>query len=400
MSWFYKYNTENRISPSRSEELIKPYAMVWKDDTSAEIELYGDIVSERPVDWDGSPVDGQFIILSKFLEDFKQVEDASHLTVRIHSAGGNAFDAMTIHNRLKSSKSDVTVIVDGVAMSGGSLIMCAGNKVQVHPGSLIMIHRCWSWLFGGYNASELCRMADSNDAVDRSQAVIYQAKTGLSVDELIEMMDRETYMTGQEAIEKGFADELIEGVSEDIAASADRRTLFVRNTPVWVSARKDGIPAGLNLPTVNTGTVPETNIIQPEDTGGGGVPMTNEVQEPQADKTTAPAVNAEAVQAAVQAEQKRMREIDEVSHLFDDEIVQAAKYGDSTCTAQEMAYRAALKAAKQGREFMVSAMADTADSGTENIAAASNSDEPVGKMTPEQIMAAGRNDAKKIKESE
>lgn len=395
---------KNKYGLGLPEKTTKPYAMAWTDDTNAEIELYGDIVSEQPTDWDGNPVDGQFIILSKFLEDFKQVESANHLTVRIHSAGGNAYDAMTIHNRLKSSKADVTVIVDGVAMSGGSLIMCAGDKVQVHPGSLIMIHRCWSWLFGGYNASELRKMADSNDAVDRSQATIYQGKTRLKVDELIEMMDRETYMTGQEALDKGFADELIDGASDDIAASADRRTLFVRNMPVWVSARKEGIPAGLNLPTVNTGENPETNINQPDDTGSleGGVPMANERQEPQAEVNAAvPAVDTEAIQAAVQAEQQRIREIDEMSALFDSETVNEAKYGEKACTAQEMTYRAALKAAKQGREFMAAAMEDTANSGASNVSAATTGDEPDGKsLTPEQMMAAGRADAKKVKESE
>ena len=80
-------------------------------------------MSERPTDWDGKPIDGQYIILNEFMEDLKQVEDAAHLTIHIHSAGGNAYDAMAIHNRLKSLTAEVTVIVDGVAMSGGSLIM-------------------------------------------------------------------------------------------------------------------------------------------------------------------------------------------------------------------------------------------------------------------------------------
>ncbi|MCL2487770.1 MAG: Clp protease ClpP [Oscillospiraceae bacterium] len=236
--------TSRTVTPASA--FIQPYAFATGGDGVAEIELYGDIVSKRPVDWwTGEPIEGSFIILSDFLADLKKVETSKKLRIRIHSAGGNAYEALTIHNRLKEMSGkgvEIEVIVDGVAMSGGSLIMCAGDSVKVFPGSLVMIHCCWVFMFGGYNAAELRKAADSNDAVDRSQAAIYHAKTGLSLDELTGMLERETYMTGQEAIDSGFADEMVEGAALEIAASADRRTLFVGGMPVWSSLREGGIP--------------------------------------------------------------------------------------------------------------------------------------------------------------
>lgn len=388
-----------------------PYTMQSTGTDSAEITLYGDIVSRHPTDWDGNPVEGQFIILNEFLQTLKQIEKVKTLTIRIHSAGGNAYDAMTIHNRLKGMGADIIVIVDGVAMSGGSLIMCAGDKVKVYPGSLIMIHKCWLYLWGSYNADEMRKMADGNDAVDRSQAAVYSTKTGISEDELMGMMAQEYYMTGQEAIDKGFADEMAEGASLDIAASADRKTLFVKNMPVWVSARKNGIPSTLDIKTLHSGNdIPvEINNTQPEMSGreeGGNTFMAKTYKELQAeDPGLAEALMAEAraavsaqtednANAAVEAERQRIEEIDSISALYDAETVQAAKYGKAACTAQEMAFKAAQAASKQGKEFVDNLAEDFKASGAKAVNATHTDVEEDKPLTAQARMEQGRAAAK------
>ncbi len=91
-----------------------------------------------------------------------------------------------------------------------------------------MIHKCWSFLFGGYNADEMREQAAQNDAWDKMQSEVYQRKTGLSNAVIMHMMSETTYMTGREAKEKGFVDELLEDAEPtNIAASADGRMLFV-----------------------------------------------------------------------------------------------------------------------------------------------------------------------------
>lgn len=419
--------------------VIKPYAMERTGEDSGEIVLYGDIVSERPTHWwTDEPLDGQYIVLSEFLDDLKQMEDVANLTVRIHSAGGSAYDAMTIHNRLKALKAHVTVIVDGVAMSGGAMIMCAGDTVQVFPGSLIMIHKCWAYAVG--NADELRRVADCYDAADRSQAAIFQAKTGLGTEELLAMMAAETYMTGQEAIDKGFADELAEGSALDVAASADRRTLYVGGRPVWTTARTDGIPAVIPTVKPEASAPVVTNTHQPAQTGGqnGGNTMAKTLEELRTENpqlaqqlmaearaavsasgaaaptatppAPAPASAAPAAPAAPQAtpatdpapadpvaaERQRIQDIDALAGLFDTETINAAKYGDNACTAQEMAYRAAQKASAQGSKFLAALAADAQGSGTQQVGAASTpGGAPAGEddLTPAQLMAKGRSDA-------
>lgn len=207
------------------------YALASVDGRSAELTMYGDIYAARPTDWNGDPVEGDFILLDDFLTDLKEIEGCTSLLIRMNSYGGDADVANTIHNRLRELSRggmEIRCIVDGVAMSGGSLIMCAADSVEVNPSSLIMIHNAWSFFFGGYNADDLLEAAARMESYDKMQATIYQRKTGLSESEILGMMSETTYMTGREAVEKGFADKLIEDAEPlRIAASADGHSLYI-----------------------------------------------------------------------------------------------------------------------------------------------------------------------------
>lgn len=377
------------------------YAMASVDGDAAEIVMYGDIVEQQPVDyWTGEPIEGQYIIGSEFMEDLKAVANCAEITIRMNSCGGDAGVSVLIHNRLRELAAKgvkLTCIVDGVAMSGGSLIMSACDTVLVNPSSLVMIHKCWSFVFGGYNADELRQIATQNDAYDKSQVAIYSRKCGLSDTVILHMMADTTYMTGKEAVEKGFADELIEDAEPlDIAASADGRSLFVRGREMHLAP---GMFAPDAIPTVTSeASAPaETNTKQPEKTTGqeGGNSMTTEELRTKYPEQVA-AVEAEArasvdntaaINAAVQEERDRLAAIDEVAGLFDPALVHEAKYGDTPCTAAEMSLRAAQKAAKQGSKFLTDAMNDTNNSGANGVGAAPSGEDGGEKNPIEQARA-------------
>ena len=230
----------------------KVYSMATTDGNSAEIVMYGDIYEQQPVDWwTGKPIEGQFILLSDFLEDLEQLAYCKNITIRMNSYGGDAGVSNTIHNRLRDLAMKgvkLTCIVDGVAMSGGSLIMCACDTVQVNPSSLIMIHKCWCYIWGGYNADELRQQADTLDAWDKMQVETYKRKTGLSDTVIKHMMGETTYMTGREAVDKGFADKILEDVEPvKIAASADGCSIFVHGRQMHMAP---GMFAPDHIPTV------------------------------------------------------------------------------------------------------------------------------------------------------
>lgn len=400
------------------------YTMATTDGRNAEIIMYGDIREQQPTDWDGNPIEGQYILLSEFLEDLQQISGCKKITIRMNSYGGDAGVSNTIHNRLRDlakGGAKLTCIVDGVAMSGGSLIMCACDTVKVNPSSLIMIHKCWGFMFGGYNADELREIATEQDAWDKMQAEIYTRKTGLPKDEILDMMAATTYMTGREAVEKGFADEVLEDAEPlNIAASADGRTLFVGERKMHLAP---GMFAPDNIPTVKseTSVAVKTNM-KPGKTGteGGKTTMAKNLEELRAENpeiaaqleaeartaamnagTVAPppaaTPAAEVMDDPVQAERQRIQEIDALAGLYDAETINTAKYGENACTAQEMAYRAAKNAAKNGQKLLAALEGDTKDSGVQKVgAAAVVPGDDKGEKTPQQRMATARADVKAL----
>ncbi len=227
------------------------HSIATTDGSSAEIVMYGDIYEQQPVDWwTGKPIEGQYILLSDFLADLEQISSCKEITIRMNSYGGDAGVSNTIHNRLRDlvrNGAKLTCVVDGVAMSGGSLIMCACDTVQVNSSSLIMIHKAAFRLWGGYNADELRQQADQQEAWDKMQVAIYKRKTGLSDTVIKHMMGETTYMTRREAVDKGFADKLLEDVEPvKIAASADGRSIFVHRRQMHMAPgmfAPDHIPA-------------------------------------------------------------------------------------------------------------------------------------------------------------
>ena len=99
--------------------------------------------------------------------------------------------------------------------------------------------------------------------------------------------------------------------------------------------------------------------------------------------------------AIIAGERKRMQEIDELAHLFGDETVNEAKYGDTACSAQEMAYRAAQKAAQQGKSFLNAMESDTKDSNAQDVEATGTGAEPKEADDREAAIAQAKADAAK-----
>ena len=393
---------------------IKPYVMerpcytlAVVEGTKAELTMYGEIVETQPTDWWGDPVNGQFIILSDFLKDLEEIRGCTELTIHINSVGGDAYASISIHNRLRELAKDgmeITCIVDGVAMSGGSLIMCAADTVKVNPSSIIMIHDCWTYVWKAANSSDLRKLADELDVINESQAEIYVRKTGKDEKEVREMMTATSYMSGRKAVEKGFADELLEdSVDADIEVSEDRRTLYAFGRKMRVAAMGE-LPEGLKT-HVEVETVPETDggdtKNKPEASGKeGGNPMTFEdfrKENPEeAEQALAEARASVSHEDAIAGERQRIADIDEIAPLYDAETVRSAKYGDNPCTAQEMAFRAAQEMAKQGKTFMSNMQADTAESGTNKVTPTPSGEDDDKPMTSEDMRAAGKAMAKKL----
>ena len=129
------------------------------------------------------------------------------ITVWINSPGGDCVAAAQIYNMLTQYEGNVTVKIDGIAASAASVIAMAGNTVLMSPVSMMMIHNPATVAFGDH--AEMQKAIDMLTEVKESIINAYVIKTGLSRSKLSHLMDSETWMDANKAVELGFADDII-----------------------------------------------------------------------------------------------------------------------------------------------------------------------------------------------
>ena len=140
------------------------------------------------------------------------------ISVWINSPGGDCVVAAQIYNMLMDYKGNVTVKIDGIAASAASVIAMAGTKVLMSPVSMMMIHNPMTIAFG--DSAEMQKAIEMLGSVKDSIINAYEIKTGLSRAKLSHLMDAETWMDANKAVELGFAHEVIKrsGDTEDVEA--------------------------------------------------------------------------------------------------------------------------------------------------------------------------------------
>lgn len=312
---------------------------------SATIELYGDVVSEQPRDWwTGEAIEGQFITPEGFAEDLEQIKDKAVINIKINSLGGDVYTGIAIHNALKALKGHKNVVVEGIAASAASVIAMAGDKIQMFPGSLMMIHNVSGLLYDWFNLTDLKKIARSFDAIEKALAAIYSVKTGLDQTVLRSMMDRETWFTGAEAVEKGFADELLdENPAFAVAYNASAHLMVVNG--VKHNTYGLNIPDRLNLKPLAASATVDDKLTPPKNKGEKQ--MTKDELRAQY-----PGIVAEIEAEAVAADRARIQEIEEIQNTIgDDALVNEAKFVKPT-NAAALALAAMKKNAALGASFI------------------------------------------------
>lgn len=134
------------------------------------------------------------------------------LEVILNSPGGSIFEGLEIYHMIKAYPGESVVTVAGVAASMGSIIMLAGKKVNIAKGSTVMIHNPLTWLYG--NANDMRETAEDLDTIRDSLLEIYLDKTKMEKSELIKMLDRETYLSTEKALELKFVDAIVDTYGE------------------------------------------------------------------------------------------------------------------------------------------------------------------------------------------
>lgn len=188
----------------------KFYNFENNSNNTANLYIYGTITSWR---WDEEDVSAQ-----SFKSDLEALGDIDTLNVHINSNGGEVFQGIAIYNLLKQHKATINVYIDGVAASIASVIAMAGDKIYIPQTAVMMIHNCSTYAKG--NSKYLRKTADDMDKIMEALKASYMSRVKISKDKLQELLDEESYLTADECIEMGFADEIIEDIEQNIETAA------------------------------------------------------------------------------------------------------------------------------------------------------------------------------------
>jgi ATP-dependent protease ClpP protease subunit len=372
------------------------------DNNVGKIELWGDVCESQPIDmWTGQPLDIQCITMKDFKEALNKVQHCNSIELHLNSYGGDATVGIAIHNLLKATGKKITCVIDAVAASAAFTIAMAADEVQVYPGSILMCHEVKSFMFGYYGNDDLKKIENGNTAYNNSAASMYSKKSGMTKAQCLNLMKKETWMDAAEALSYGFADVLLKDDEDKPAVE------LINKTTMKINGVEHDI-SGLNIP--------EEFINKTNQLGGNGMSKESlkdklinaisaifkneaeelieikaevveevkeeaeikeeEKQEPESVEEVveekvenaegkeeiveeAPVDNQEVVNSAIEAERKRIQEIEDIANGIDADLVQEAKFGNNACDAKELALRALQRDAEKTNKALEALKEDT-----------------------------------------
>lgn len=180
-----------------------------------ELYIYGEI------GWD---------VMAKEVVAALQTVSGRDILVHLNSPGGNVFEGITIANALRAHKGEVTVQIDALAASIASIIALGGKRIVMAENAFYMIHNPFTCACG--TAEDFRALADTLDKVGKTLRAEYVKRSGAKAEQVQQWMDDETWFDAAEAVEAGFASEII-GASEEEARIVEG---MFKNTPDKIAA--------------------------------------------------------------------------------------------------------------------------------------------------------------------
>jgi ATP-dependent protease ClpP protease subunit len=166
------------------------------------------------------------------------------ITVKINSPGGDVFEGLAIYNELLNYSGKVTVQVMGLAASAASFIAMAADEIIMSAASMMMVHRAWGLVIG--NTQDFTEAADIFAKFDNTLAEIYAARSGKTVAEVLDLLTGATkaadgtWLTGQEAVDNGFADRIDNELKAEPSASNETNREIIARRSMEAALAKAG----------------------------------------------------------------------------------------------------------------------------------------------------------------
>nr|DAX42033.1 MAG TPA: Putative ATP dependent Clp protease [Caudoviricetes sp.] len=267
-----------------------------------DIDIYGVVLN-------GKDYFGEDTSVSEVIDRLKRLEPSQNIVLHVNSVGGEVSAGVTLYNRLRALPNKKSVIIEGLAASIASIISMVGDEIHMALGSEMMIHNPSAYVFG--EADDFEKAAESLRKTKENLIDIYEARTGLTREEIATMMDEETWLTAREALEKGFCT----SVDESLRMVACRKgtDLIVNGLPMSMEVLK-GLP-----------------VDKYEEKGEEPMEVTAELL-----RTDYAEVYDEVFNAGVAAERARLQALDGINNEARAEVINRAKYETYT-TIQDVA---------------------------------------------------------------
>lgn len=337
--------------------------MKAENSDTAEVMLYGEIVEDGPKWWKWSEEDKSASDFDKAIKDVLKA-GAKKLLLRINSPGGVCTESVAMRSILANAGfEEINIRIEGMCASAATdIATLPGAHVAIAEGSEYMIHNPWCYALG--NANELEHTIERLRNIEKMSRGFYMKRTGQAEEQIKDWMDAETWFTADQAVEYGFADEVLEaevkGETPAAACVTSRVMATMRNLYKAVPeqiAEKDAEPAA-PTPTVSyeapvAGASTEINQHEEEHD-------TMDIKDINVDQLRAenPALLEQIQQSAVAAERARQDEIDALTDPGYEELAAQAK-ANGTSPADFVKQLVQAKKAK-GAGFMAARQQETA----------------------------------------
>lgn len=161
------------------------------------------------------------------------------VTVTVNSPGGDMFEGLAIYNLLREHPAPVTVKVIGIAASAASVIAMAGTDIQIARAGFLMIHNAWVVAAG--NRHDMREIADWLEPFDAAMTDVYATRSGEDRAEVARLMDAETYLSGQQAVDRGFADGFLPRDAVAVEPEAAAASALRAERQIEIMARRAGV---------------------------------------------------------------------------------------------------------------------------------------------------------------
>ena len=331
-------------------------------DDTAEVMLYGEIVEDGPKWWKWSEED-------KSAADFKKAIDdviaggAKKVLLRINSPGGVCTESVAMRSILANAGFDeINIRIEGLCASAATdIATLPGAHVAIAEGSEYMIHNPWCIAFG--NANEMEHTIERLRNIEKMSRGFYMKRTGQTEEQIKEWMDAETWFTAEEAVEYGFADEVLEAEVNNetpIAACVSERAMAAMRglykdvpTSIAIEAEMPSEPENNNVSngTPVAGAPTEIKLKEDNPMELAGITM-DQLRDGN------PALFEQVQQNAVTAERERISDIDALTVPGYEAMAEEAKANGTSAMDYQKQLVKAMK--EKGANFMRARQEETA----------------------------------------